>query len=147
MAASAGYPCLVKVATTSSGSYTAVGYASDMAFGASFDELDVSGFSATVTSQQLKLGLSKGKSSIKCTYDSADTSGQNVIRSNFLTRTALYFQFLTAPAASAGSQGYKIKAFVSSLDAGATVNGLPTFSVSLAHSGAPVVDNGDADAA
>lgn len=147
MTAKAGYAALVKVGTTSSGSFNAVGYVDSSSLDLSFQELDVSALSSTITSNQLLMGLSQGTGNIKCKYDSADTNGQNVLRTNFLSRTALYFQFLFDTAASAGSQGYKVKAFVSKFSASAAVNGVAECTFSLVASGAPVVDNGNADAA
>jgi predicted secreted protein len=124
MAKLAGKAFRVKVSTTSGGSFTAVLAIHDGTVNLSGASIDVSEFGDTWM-ERLQ-GLKDASYDLKGFYNSADTTGQNVIQSAFLNDTPLFVEMLPD-----GTTGFKQQVLVSKYSVGSPVNGAISCDITL----------------
>ena len=128
MAKLAGKAFRAKVSTTTGGTFTSALGIHDGTVNLSGTNIDVSEFADTWM-ERLQ-GLKDASYDLKGFYNSADTTGQNVIQSAFLNDTALWIQMLPD-----GTTGFKQQMLVSKYSVGAAVNGAISVDITLEGTG------------
>lgn len=130
MAATAGRSLRVKVATTTGGVYSTVVGIANATMSRQGQTVDVT----TLTDSDIVriLGIRDCTFTIDGNWESADTTGQDVIRSAYENDTALFVQFLPN-----GTAGFKQEVKVSKFEiAGASGAGKVSISIELQGTGA-----------
>ena len=117
MAKLAGKQFRAKVSTTTGGVYSTVVGMDSCTMNLSGTLLDASEFVDTYM-ERLQ-GLKDVSFDLKGKYNSADTTGQNVIMSAFLNDTALFIQYMPD-----GVAGFKAQVSISKFSIDAAVNGI-----------------------
>jgi predicted secreted protein len=125
----AGRTSLVKVSTTSGGTYTAVDEIRSASMSWKGGTIDISKIGVTYMARIL--GIKDASYSLQGFYDSADTNGQLAIRSSLVNDSGLFVQFLPD-----GSTGFQQEVKVAGFDFDTSFDGAVGISISLEGSGA-----------
>jgi predicted secreted protein len=125
----AGKGSLVKVGTTSMGTFTAVADLNDASMSISGDNIDITSFTAEYISRIQ--GLKDGTYDLSGFYNSGDTLGQTVIKDSLINDTPLFVQYLPD-----GTTGFQQEVKVSAFDISTTVSGAVELSITLEGNGA-----------
>ncbi len=132
MAASAAYLAVVSVSIDNSTFYS-VDLANEASADYMNDLLETTNFVNTVGTSADKEridGLHDASFEVQAHYNGSDTNGQNVMRTAYINRSALYFKLLAD-----GTHGFKCQVRIEKFTEKVSVGGLSEFSASLKKTG------------
>jgi predicted secreted protein len=127
----AAHATTISVSATDA-SYNEVDGLNDFSFGPSRDLLETTDFKDTSGAHTRMAGLKDGTISMSGDYESADTLGQNIVRTAFDNGTACWVKVLWD-----GATGHKCLCIVESSEIKVSVDGKVEWSATLQFNGAP----------